>query len=264
METPELDVYIFLFIGTLVMFLLAGGVVAFFIMYQKRLFRQQLLVREIETNYKEELLNSNIEMVEEERKRVAKDLHDEVGSLLSTLRLKIGQIPQSDPVQQLQIISDTSDMIDAGIQNVRRISHNITPPGLEMFGLVDTLEDFCEKITASKSIEAYLQCETRVPRLKPQIELGLYRVVQELVNNTLRHAEASLIRIQLAQEAQDVTLTYSDNGKGFEPDMVGKAKGLGLKNIEARINLIKGTFEWQLKPGAGMKLIIKVYNKLNE
>jgi two-component system NarL family sensor kinase len=257
-QQQQLEVYGFLFAGTLVMFLLAGGVLAFFILYQKRLFNQQLKMREMEVIFQESLLHGNIESVEEERKRIATDLHDEIGSIFSTLRLKLGQLNQLLQPEDLSIFRESDELIDAGIKSVRRISHNIIPPGLEMFGLVDTLEAICENLSVAEILDANLQCETLIDRFDPKIELGLFRVVQELTNNTLKHANASQITINLKQDQSGLHLTYADNGKGFDPEIMNSPKGLGLKNIEARVNLLKGSISWDTKPGNGLKTNILI------
>lgn len=257
-QQQQLEVYGFLFAGTLVMFLLASGVLAFFILYQKRLFNQQLKMREMEVVFQESLLHSNIESIEEERKRIATDLHDEIGSIFSTLRLKLGQLNQSLQPADLSFFRDSDALIDAGIKSVRRISHNIIPPGLEMFGLVDTLEAICESLSIAEILDANLQCETPINRFDPKIELGLFRVVQELTNNTLKHAHATQINLKLKEDQHGLHITYSDNGKGFAPELLSSPRGLGLRNIEARINLLKGSIVWETLPGHGLKTIILI------
>lgn len=251
--------YLYLLTGMLVLFLLAGGVVAFFMTYQRRLLRQQLRVLEIETAHKETLLHSNIEQVENERRRIAKDLHDEVGSIFSTLRLKIKQLEQAGDHQDSKIFTESLEVIDAGIGSVRRISHDILPPGLELFGLEAALEDLCVKASSASVLEAQCVTQGEFPRLDAKTELGLYRIAQELMNNTIRHAQASKIDISLSQLSPNITFTYTDNGKGFDPFMMSKSgKGLGMNNIEARASQIKGKLEWIAQPGEGMKTIITI------
>lgn len=257
-NSGQVNIALLLATGMFTLLLLAGGVVLFFIIYQKRLLRQQLLLREVEAAYKEELLHSNIEQVEAERKRVAKDLHDEVGSIFSTLRLKMTQLSNAGLETDNKMLQESRDIIDAGLKSVRRISHDILPPSLELFGLPDALEDLCSKLTGGPEMTAVFTADADFPRMDQKIELGLYRVVQELVNNCIRHAEASKITLHLQHKGTNIVLIYSDNGKGFNPELLQGAKGLGLKNIEARISQIKGKVEWVTQPGQGLKTIITI------
>jgi two-component system NarL family sensor kinase len=246
----------FLLTGTLVMFLLAGGVIVFFLVYQKRLHRQQLELTNLEAGHKADLLHSNIESIEVERKRIAADLHDEVGSMLSTLKLKIRQLSPGSNESTRKIVHDSAEMIDQSIQSVRRLTHDITPPGLEMFGLVDTLEALCEKISIADIFYATLHTPNPIPKMDPKIELGLYRIVQELVQNTQKHANASSVQIELSILENILTLVYSDNGKGMDPEKLNEARGLGLKNIESRTSYLGGHLAWETYPGQGLKTII--------
>jgi signal transduction histidine kinase len=251
----QIDVFLFLFVGMLTLSLLAGAVVIFFFFYQKKVLRQQLQISEMETAYREELLHSNIEQVEAERHRIATDLHDELGGIFSTLKLKINQLDRVDNVDQL--LSESREIIDTGVASVRRISHSMTPPGLEMFGLADALISLCKK-TDSPQLSVECACSDDFPRLEGKVELGIYRIAQELLHNSIRHADASKIRLYLSRLEGFICFEYTDNGKGFNPEIWQSRKGLGLKNIEARASHLNATVEWQTWPGQGLKTIVKV------
>lgn len=251
----QVDVFLFLFVGMLTLALLAGAVVLFFFFYQKKVLRQQLQISEMETAYREELLHSNIEQVEAERHRIATDLHDELGGIFSTLKLKINQLDRAENLDHL--MAESREIIDTGIASVRRISHSMTPPGLEMFGLADALISLCQK-TNSPQLAVECFSDPDFPRLNGKTELGLYRIVQELLNNSIRHSSASKIDLYLSRSEGKACLTYADNGKGFDLAILHSRKGLGLKNIEARANHLNATLEWQTKPGEGLKTIVTV------
>lgn len=251
----QVDVYLFLFVGMLTLALLAGAVVLFFFFYQKKILRQQLQLSEIETAHREELLHSNIEQVETERQRIATDLHDELGGIFSTLKLKINQLDRGENLERLML--ESREIIDAGVVSVRRISHSMTPPGLEMFGLSDALMSLCQKTTGPQLAVEFSSSE-EFPRLESKTDLGLYRVAQELINNSIRHAEASKISLYLRRTDGQVIFEYSDDGKGFDPAILQARRGLGLKNIEARVNYLNATIEWYTRPGEGLKTIVKV------
>lgn len=251
----QVDVFLFLFVGMLTLALLAGAVVIFFFFYQKKMLSQQLEFSEMETTHREELLHSNIEQVESERHRIATDLHDELGGIFSALKLKITQLGHKENIEQL--MAESREIIDTGIASVRRISHSMTPPGLEMFGLADALTDLFQKNT-SPQIGIDFVCSPSFPRLSGQVELGLYRIAQELLNNSMRHAEATKISLHLSRLEGEIYFEYSDNGKGFDPAILQSLRGLGLKNIEARANYLNATVEWLTQPGNGLKTIVKV------
>lgn len=251
----QVDVYLFLFVGMLTLALLAGSVVLFFFLYQKKILRQQLHLSEIETAHREELLHSNIEQVEVERQRIATDLHDELGGIFSTLKLKVNQLERGDDIKRL--LMESMDIIDTGVASVRRISHSITPPGLEMFGLADALMSLCQKTNGS-IVAVECTCSPDFPRLDVKTELGLYRIAQELINNSIRHAVASKINLYLSRSDREICFEYADNGKGFDPAILQDRRGMGLKNIEARASFLKAIVVWHTQPGEGLKTIVKV------
>lgn len=252
----QTHIVLLLAVGMLILLLLAGAVVLFFVVYQRRLLSQQLVLSEMEAGHRQELLHSNLEQVEQERKRIAKDLHDEVGSILSSLKLKLNQLPNGDPGQIRALVEESRSIIDTGINSVRRISHDILPPGLELFGLADVLEELCHQVSTGDTLSATLEADPSLPRLPASKELGLYRVVQELINNTIRHSGATHIQVSLQQTADAVVLRYSDNGTGFDPLLLTNGKGLGLRNIDVRVSQIGGQLHWETQPGAGVKITI--------
>ncbi len=257
----QVEVYLFLFVGMLTLALLAGAVVVFFFFYQRKMLQQQLQLSELKTSYQQDLLHSNIEQVEAERHRIATDLHDELGGIFSTLKLKVNQLDQAG--QNGALIAESRDIIDTGISSVRRISHAMTPPGLEMFGLADALESLCKK-NNSPGLEVEFDAPADFPRLEKKAELGIYRMAQELINNAIRHSAATKIALSLTRSENAVCFRYEDNGKGFDLAILKESKGLGLKNIEARANHIQAKIDWQSAPGKGLKTIVTVPQELHQ
>jgi two-component system, NarL family, sensor kinase len=251
----QLDVYLFLFVGMFTLALLAGAVVVFFFFYQKKVLHQQLILSELKTSYQQELLHNNIEQVEAERKRIAADLHDELGGIFSTLKLKINQLDAAG--QNEGIVAESRVIIDSGIGSVRRISHAMAPPALEMFGLADALESLCQK-NNTPELELEFDAPADFPRLGQKPELGIYRMAQELINNAIRHSAATKITLSLTRSEKAACFRYEDNGKGFDLAILQESKGLGLKNIEARASHIQASIEWHSAAGKGMKTIVTV------
>jgi signal transduction histidine kinase len=258
-ESSPLDLYVLLFGGTIAMLLLAAGIVGFILLYQRRIIRQDLAFKEAETKYQQELYHGTLDAIENERKRLARDLHDEVGAALSTLRLLVGQMQQKP--SDSDIIETTSNkckvVIDDTIDNVRRISNDLLPQGLEEFGLSYAIEGLCEKTMEISDINIILRFD-KIDNISTKINLIVYRLVQELFNNAIKHSEATTITLLLTNKQQILELSYIDNGKGFDFTDAYKKRSLGLKNIETRIKMINGTTKFETRPNEGLKLDVKI------
>lgn len=242
-RAQTIDIYLLLFAGTLVLLLLAVSVVLFIYIYRKRLVKQQISMKEMNNKLQQDILNSNIEALETERKRFAADLHDEVGSKLSALRLNLVQIKSSEQGSERieTLIAGSKEIIDGIITTVRRISHNLMPPGLEMFGLDNAVEELCTWINTSSMLHVTLdyQMQENPPDQKKQ--LALYRIIQELMSNTIRHAHAKTISLKIIPSNNEWQLVYKDDGVGLKTaQRTGKTTGLGFRNIEDRVNVLHG------------------------
>lgn len=255
----QIDIYILLFGGTLLMFLLAGMLLFFVSSYQKRLLRNKADVETMKSRHQLDLFQSSIDAMEDERRRVSRDLHDEIGAALSMLRLQVGQINLSKEIHHEKthnLIIGSKQLIDSTIENVRRISNDMLPHGLDEFGLKYALEMLCDKIENASSLEINLNLD-KLERLENRLELALYRILQELLNNTLKHAQASEVNINFKHDNRQLTIIYQDNGKGFDVETLTK-RGLGLKNIESRVNMIQGNLMYLPTAQKGVEVIIDV------
>jgi two-component system NarL family sensor kinase len=264
--TEDIEIYYFLLAGTLAMFLLSAGIVGFVILYQRKLHQAQLELQEMETMYQKNLVQSNMEEIENERIRISKDLHDEIGSLFSALSIKLDQLVSTIPPSQLipesnKVIKDSKQTIELGIKSIRRISHNMIPPTLEMFGLVVTLEDLCSQFEGGPSgLPIEFTASENIAEPPNKISLIIFRIIQELIQNTLRHSGATRAELSIKNKENNIILEYADNGKGFLYDEMKKNKGLGLLNIESRVSIIQATLNYETAPNMGTKVIITIPN----
>ena len=258
-ESSPLDLYVLLFGGTIAMFLLASGVVGFILLYQRRIIRQDLAFKEAEAQHQQELYHGTLEAIESERKRLARDLHDEVGASLSAMRLLVGQIQQksADMAFVYDISVKHKTLIDSTIDNVRRISNDLLPQGLEEFGLPYAIEGLCEKTIEISDIDIHLKAEN-LENIDTKINLIVYRLIQELLNNAVKHSEATMIDLILKKEHNELLLEYVDNGKGFDFAEAYEKRSLGLKNIETRTKMIDGIVKFDTKPNEGLKLEVRI------
>ncbi|MEL6391412.1 MAG: sensor histidine kinase [Bacteroidota bacterium] len=242
--------------GIITMLLLAFSLVIFFVLYQRRLFEQQNKIIDQERSHQRELLSAAVEIQESERRRIASDLHDDIGSLLSAARLYLKQLPVEEAEGE-EIKSETLNIVSRTIRNTRRITHDLLPSELEKFGLSAAVEDLCQRLDRTDQLSVKFHSDL-IHRLTDPCEIALFRVVQELANNTLKHAEATEIKVELTTQGDDFILRYTDNGKGFDQEIttVRGGSGLGLRNIESRISLIDGTLYYETSSGAGLKVVI--------
>jgi len=253
-ETESIDSsLVLILLGVIGMLLLSVAIIVFFVVYQKRLFAQQDQMRGMETAYQKDLLAASIEAQEVERQRVATDLHDGVGSLLSAIRLYVLQLSPEKPEDTYhELLTETKSMVDMAITQTREISHNLLPTSLDRFGVLQATEDHCKRIQKLNEIEVTFNYDKEYQFNKQQ-DLALYRIFQELINNTLKHAQASQIDISFKMLPQKIQIRYKDNGKGFVQKEVGMAAGLGLKSIESRVNLLHGEMTITSPPEGGFQ-----------
>lgn len=210
------------------------------------------------------LLSNTIEIEERERRRFSEDLHDGLGPLLSTVKIHLELIEgrKANWEDQAKMIRMASDLVDDAIASTREIANNLTPNILNDFGLFEAIKTYVNKITSLGSLEVELQIPETGERLPKQIELAFYRITLELVNNTLKHARATRIRIHFSICDHHLELDYSDNGVGLHSDGKTTPGKLGLQNIISRVKSVEGSYS--LRTGEGKGFGMKIGVKLGE
>ncbi|RSK42451.1 sensor histidine kinase [Hymenobacter perfusus] len=252
------DAILPLVLVTPILLLLALGIVGFVVRYQRRLIQQQQEVQELHESAQQQALEAALLAQEEERRRIAADLHDGVGTTLAIVKLHLNTLNQPDLTQEATIL------LDQAINEVRRISRNLLPAALQKFGLSFALEALARTMPADGPTQVEVEQQGMPRRLDPKYELIVYRVVQELLGNGLRHAHASQIHITVDFGSDFLALRYADNGVGFDPTvpdqppLPGARTGLGLTNLRSRVGVLRGTLRHESAPGQGTQVWISL------
>ncbi len=209
------------------------------------------------------ILTAIIHTEEKERKRFAKDLHDGLGPLLSTVKMSVSALSNSNIQNQEEILENTNLVINEAITSIKEISNNLSPHVLTNFGLVSALKNFAHKINQTKSVRIDLTSNMENERFDHNVEIILYRASCELINNTLKHASAENIQMNISKHLRTLTIQYHDDGIGFQSEKImnNQTDGTGFSNIQSRIKSIHGIFILNSVPNEGTTALIKV--KLN-
>lgn len=256
------NMYLMLAVGIVVMLGFALTLILFFFQSQRKLLQKQMQTQELKLEHQQQLTYATYKVQEKERRRIAQDLHDEVGAKLSVLFLNLHQLKKAKIASgQAEIIGDMHKLVEGTIATTRRISHDLLPPTLEKFGLIAALKELCESIRKYQGLKLQFEInESDAKPLNDMTALQIFRVIQELINNTLKHAQADTIRLKLWTDPNGVRIEYSDNGKGFEHDADSLPNGLGMQNIENRLSMINADYQIQTAPGKGMLVNISRQN----
>lgn len=237
-----------------VVFLMSFAIVLFFYFSRRKITKTELEKAKLEIDYQKNLLQATIVTQEEERKRIAQDLHDAISSKLNVVSLNANMLGDAD------ITSEESNRIGASIhqvtatvlENSRRIAHDLLPPTLEKFGLQAAVEELCEEIAETQSFDLRHLVTYSDRQLQPEQELHIFRIIQELMNNTIKHSGATAIQLELTSAENQLSLRYEDNGRGFDLRKLKAAKGLGMSGIENRAALLGATLEIDSSPNNGI------------
>jgi signal transduction histidine kinase len=256
MEEPQSFELINVLIPLLgITFLIALSVLFLYQHFRRNLTIQKLREQELINKQQQELLKSNISVQENVQKRIARDLHDELGATLAISRMHLVKMEQMQGIDEgiKAALVNVRTITETALSSMRRISHELMPAQLDSFGLINTLNSVINQVNQSNQLQVEFFSD-RVIRMDWQIEVGLYRMTMELMSNTMKHANASTIEIRLTGSASEITMEYHDNGIGykFNPERVG----LGLKSMQARALALGGTFTIEEKHGFSAKVVI--------
>lgn len=218
----------------------------------------QMEVNKIKQEHRISLLSAMLDGQEQERSRLARDLHDGLGGLLSGVKIELAGFMQLlKENNQQQLMNRTLQHLDGAIGELRRIAHSMMPEILMRYGLGEAIREYCQKLRSS-GVNVQCQIYHYTNNMESSRQLVLYRIMQELVNNAVKHAHASLILVQLQQIEQHITLIVEDDGEGFDVKALKAiGKGAGLANIESRVEFLNGSIDFHSEKGAGTTITIE-------
>ena len=203
------------------------------------------------------VLDAIIKTEESERKRVAKELHDGLGPLISNLKMTLSALSLPPDSGQSEMVRSMKQVVNESLTAIREISNNLSPHVLESFGLLPALKAFTGKITESKIISIGIEGNIQGKRFSQNVEISLYRVLCELINNTLRHSGAAKVHIRLVEADGYLFVSYRDNGKGLPSGTnLSDHSGMGFSNIESRLKAINGKIELNTSDFKGFSVSI--------
>jgi signal transduction histidine kinase len=246
-------------------YILAGSIVSLLIIsllfYRTYTQKRKLQEQKISDLEKEKLLlaaQSILKGQEEERSRLAKDLHDGLGGLLSGVKLQLGAMKGNLILSEEhgRTFNNALGKLDESISEMRRVAHNMMPEALMKLGLQQALQDFCDGLSESQKFKINCEFYGLEKRMESSVEIVLYRIIQELLTNAVKHAGATTILAQVIRQDNNLSITIEDNGKGFEPSNTEIIKGAGLKNVKSRVEYLKGQMDIQSTAGKGTSIHI--------
>lgn len=255
---PTISEFTIMFsLATVGMLVLALAIVFFVVFYQKRMLETRLKEQRMETEYQQKMMLASLESQENERRRVAGDLHDSIGAMLSTIRVSLSTMMRQETVNT-QNVGEAKQMLDDTIESVRRISRDLMPITLEKFGLSYALKEMCEQYTMVSGIEIKFSEIGEVITINKKKEIMIFRIAQEFINNSIKHAKAKSINTSLLWSTE-LLVSISDDGVGFNIDQVkNSGKGLGLFTMENRASMLGANLTFNSSKEQGTKALIRV------
>ena len=228
------------------------------VMYAHKLFNYIERLNSQRSLFNKRILTAVLRTEEKSRSRFAKELHDGMGPLLSSAKMSLTALSsENGAAQQKEIISNTIYVIDEAIRSLREISNNMQPQVLNDFGLSRAVRNFIDKSVSIHNIKIRFTTNLRNERFDSDVEVIMYRVICELITNSLKHSGCKSINLSLAYTNDILSLEYTDDGRGFNPSAMMDC-GMGLSNISSRINSLNGTFDITSSKGKGMHASIVV------
>ncbi|MEH6534931.1 MAG: ATP-binding protein [Psychroserpens sp.] len=227
--------------GIIFLLLVTLGLILFFYYSRKKIIEKEVEKINIKLDYQKKILQNTIKVQEDERNRIAQDLHDAISSKLNVVSLTTNVLidDESLDAEHKEALNHILDITTRTLESSRRIAHELMPPILDKFGLKVALEELFDEFTSNTSIKIKHDIDT-INHLDKSNELHVFRIAQELINNALIHGKADELQMVLKKEQNGFVLVFKDNGEGFDVNKSSKKSGIGLQNIKSRVAILNG------------------------
>ncbi len=258
-QLKEKSIVNYILIGSAAALLIIS--VLLFLNYRHKQRLQMQRIHDLETRHLLTATEAVLKGEEQERSRLAKDLHDGLGGMLSGIKYSFSTMKGNLILtpENAQAFERSMDMLDSSIKEMRRVAHNMMPEALVKFGLDTALKDFCNDISSSGALQvSYQSIGVANATINQTAAITIYRIVQELINNTMKHAGARTALVQLSKEDGRMSVTVEDDGKGFDTALLAQSKGIGWSSIQNRVDFLKGKVDVHSQPDKGTSVLIEL------
>jgi signal transduction histidine kinase len=260
-KDPYFEIPFAITAGIIVFVILTAMVVFILLFYQKKKFQHHKEITEMEKQYTEELLRTRLEIQEETFKSISQEIHDNIGQALSFVKLNITTINEKIPDEVKEKLTESKNLLSKSIQDLRDIARSLNPDFLSEIGLTGAIEQQLQLLEKTGQYKTSFTINGDVYKNDQQHELVTFRIVQELLNNIVKHAEANTVNIKMSYLPDKLTITVEDNGKGFDVSSMQSAennRGLGLRNMMNRMALINGSIKINSNANEGTNAAIEL------
>jgi signal transduction histidine kinase len=242
---PEKEIVAIILYISLFFMIVSIALIVFFYFSRKKIIQKELEKKDLILAHQRDQLHAVLITQEEERKRIAQDLHDDISSKLNVVSLNSYLLTSANltEAETKEITTNIINLTAKALDNSRKIAHNLLPPVFDKFGLHAGVEELCEEFESSKSLKVFYQNKIDFNENEKNKHLHVFRILQELMNNSLRHGKATEISIVFDEVNGINSCIYKDNGIGFDSKKMENQKGLGMKNIDSRVSFLNGNIE---------------------
>ncbi len=250
------EIFQIIILVSVILFIFGVFLIWFLLYHSRRMAENKYKLKQQELEQSEQFLKDSIEIQESERSRIGADIHDDIGPLLSAIKMKVYKFDQNDTIPY-EDKAQLKELIESTIKSVRKTSTNLYPNTLEEMGLINAIEELGNRIENDADIVVKVVLDKKFKRLDMVTQLGLYRITQEFINNSLKYSQCGMITIfGTVDKESHLTWILEDNGIGFDMDDIA-SKGLGLKNMKMRSKLINFEFNLKSSKNTGTTLELK-------
>jgi signal transduction histidine kinase len=255
MQVSANDIILLVIISTCILFIAAGAMLTYVRLYNERKKKHFEEKKNMASEFDRQLMRAQLETQEATMSMLSKELHDNIGQLLNSTKLLIG-VTQRGLKEVPDTLLTANETLGRAIQELRSLSKSLDKEWLEQFDFIENLEAEIPRINSARSLRIHFNRPKNALPLKPNEQLFLFRIVQELIQNAIKHAQATTVNILLEIQPGLLVLRIQDNGRGFTEENI--TSGLGIRNIRQRTQLLGGTVNWQSAEGKGTSVNLEI------